>query len=151
VLLECDLASPRLARALGLAATPGLHEYLLWEATAAQILQPLVLGGPAAQGASDPLICIPAGAQAPDPATMLNSESFRHAVEKLRRAYELTILTGPALGPDRWALQSAAEVADTLFACIPPEQASTKGSRPVRAAIRRLPISALGAIVVASS
>jgi MinD-like ATPase involved in chromosome partitioning or flagellar assembly len=147
-LLECDLASPRLARALGLADAPGLHEYLLWEATAGQILQPLVLAGPAAHGVSDPLICIVAGAKAPNPSAVLNSESFRHAVGKLRRAYDLTILTGPALGPDRWALQSAAEVADTLFACVSPAQSSTKGSRPIRAAIRRLPGAALGAIVV---
>jgi Mrp family chromosome partitioning ATPase len=150
-LLECDLANPRLARALGLAEAPGLHEYLRWEATAGQILQPLVLAGPAAKGASEPLICIAAGAKAPDPATVLNSEGFRHAVEKLRRAYDLVILTGPALGPGRWALRSAAEAADTLLACVSPAQASTKGSRPVRAAIRRLPVSALGAVVVGAS
>jgi hypothetical protein len=134
-----------------LAAGPGLHEYLLWEATAAEILQPLVLAGPAAKGASDPLICIPAGARAPDPAPVLGSESFRHAVGKLRRAYDLVILAGPSLGPDRWVVNPVAEVADTLCACVPPAQASTKGSRPVRAAIRRLPVTALGAIVVAAA
>src|SRR5262249_2328404 len=31
-LSECDLAQPRLAAQLGLAAEPGLHEYLRWEA-----------------------------------------------------------------------------------------------------------------------
>jgi len=36
-LLECDLAAPALAGELGLAAEPGLHEYLRWEATATQI------------------------------------------------------------------------------------------------------------------
>ena len=43
--------APRLAAELGPApASPGLHEYLRWEATAPEILQPLVLAGPAAGG-----------------------------------------------------------------------------------------------------
>ena len=61
VLVECDLARPRLAADLGLAPGPGLHEYLRWEAEAAEILQPLVLAGPAAAGAGEPLVCIAAG------------------------------------------------------------------------------------------
>src|SRR4051794_27601003 len=50
VLLECELLRPRLASALGLVAKPGLHEYLRWQASAAEILQPLVLAGPASGG-----------------------------------------------------------------------------------------------------
>ena len=41
-LLECDLAAPALAERLGLANGPGLHDYLLDEADASEILQPLV-------------------------------------------------------------------------------------------------------------
>ncbi len=96
-LLECDLAGPRLAVELGLAPAPGLHEYLRWEASAAEILQPLVLAGPAAHGVSDPLICVVAGRPAADPATLVELESFRHAMAKLRAAYDLVVLAGPPL------------------------------------------------------
>ena len=107
VLLECDLAAAALAAELGLAAGPGLHEYLRWEATPAQILQPLVLAGPAAAGAAAPLVCV--GAGAPGARTRRRcsaSESFRHAIAKLRGAYDLVVLVGPPLGSDRWALDA---------------------------------------------
>lgn len=148
VLLECDLARPGLASELGIEATPGLHEYLRWEATAAEILQPLALAGPAARGASEPLVCVTVGTQASDPATLLNSDSFRHAIAKLRGAYDLVVLAGPTAGPDRWSLESVAVAADLLLPCLTPEQASPRGQRPIRAALRRLRVTIPGAIVV---
>jgi hypothetical protein len=147
VLLECDLAGPRLAAELGLQTGPGLHEYLRWEATAAQILQPLVLAGPAAAGASAPLICVSGGAAAANPATLLGSESFRHAAAKLRSAYDLVVLAGPSPENDRPALDAAAAGADALLACVSPAQARRKGRR-LRAALRGLPVPTLGALVV---
>ena len=47
-LVECDVERPRLAADLGLEPTPGLHEYLRWEATPADVVQPLALAGSAA-------------------------------------------------------------------------------------------------------
>jgi polysaccharide biosynthesis transport protein len=146
-LLECDLAEPGLAAELGIEAGPGLHEYLRWEATPAQILQPLVLAGPAAARASAPLICVSAGAAAANPAALLGSESFRHAAAKLRRAYDLVVLAGPPPGGDRSALDAAAANADVLLACISPAQTG-RGGRELRTALRRLPIPALGALAV---
>ncbi len=67
VLVDCDLAKPRLAADLGLAEAPGVHEYLRWEATAPELLQPVALAGPASAGAGAPLAVIAAGRQAPDP------------------------------------------------------------------------------------
>src|SRR3954447_20811667 len=91
-LVECDLASPSLAVALELAPAPGLHEYLRWDAGAAQILQALVLAGPGSAGAEEPLVCVVAGEPTSSGAVLLSAESFRHAVENLRSAYELLIL-----------------------------------------------------------
>ncbi len=146
-LLECDLSRPRLAVELGLEAEPGLHEYLRWEATPAQILQPLALAGPAASRALAPLVCVSAGAPAADPATMLSSESFRHATEKLRGAYDLVVLAGPPHDSDRWALDATAATADALLACVSPVQSGREG-RELRTALRRLPVTTLGALVV---
>jgi receptor protein-tyrosine kinase len=149
-LVECDLSRPRLAAELGLEAGPGLHEYLRWEARAAQILQPLALAGPAARRASAPLVCISGGAPADESATLLRSESFRHAVAKLRNAYDLAVLVAPSRGSEGSAFETVAASADALLACVAPRQASGREARELRAAARRLPAELVGAVVVAA-
>lgn len=145
-LVEADLADPRLATALGLAAVPGLHEYLRWEATPQQILQPVALAGPAA-GSPGALACVVGGAPAADPATLFELESFRHAIAKLRRAYDLLVLSGPPLEAERPLLAAAAQV-DAVLVAIPPGGTSVRSARQLRARLRRLPVAVLGAIVV---
>jgi len=116
VLLECDLAQPALATTLGLAEAPGLHEYLRDEADANQILQPLVLAGPASGRATEPLTCIVAGEPEPEPVALLDSERCDHAIERLRRAYDLLVIAGPSLEEDADSLRALGEhVAVTLL------------------------------------
>lgn len=117
VLVECDLAAPRLGSTLGLEDTPGLGEYLRREAEAAEILQPLVLAGPASGRATAPLACIVAGAPSAEGAALLGSDEFRHATAKLRRAYEIAVLDGPPLS-DFDSLPVAAEHSDLTIACV---------------------------------
>jgi len=148
VLLECDLVRPRLAADLGLAPAPGLHEYLRWEATAPEILQPLVLAGPASGRAADPLVCIAAGRRAADPATLINLASFRHALAKLRSAYDLVVLAGPAIDSGYGSLEVLAGAADVLLAAVPPAAVSGRRRRALHAALRKLPVVTAGAIVV---
>lgn len=147
-LLECDLVRPRLAAELGLAADPGLHEYLRWEATAPEILQPLALAGPASAGATDPLVCIVAGRRAADPATLVTLASFRHALAKLRTAYDLVVLAGPGLDSAYGSLEALALEADTVLAAVSPAAATGRPRRQLRAALRKLPTPVAGAIVV---
>jgi Mrp family chromosome partitioning ATPase len=116
-LLECDLATPALALTLGLDATPGLHEYLLGETGATQLLQPLTLAGPASGGASEPLVCIVAGTPEPAPVALLDSDRCDQAIQKLRRAYDLLAIVGPPLGKDAETLLALAEHADATIAC----------------------------------
>ncbi len=148
VLVECDLARPRLAVDLGLAPSPGLHEYLRWEAKPEQILQPLALAGPASAGASEPLVFIAAGRQAPDPTTLLGLQSFRHMSAKLGAAYDLVVLVGPALADGAPGLGAIAASAETMLVAISPPQASRRGGRALRTAVAALPVAALGAVVV---
>jgi receptor protein-tyrosine kinase len=148
VLVECDLARPRLALELGLTPTPGLHEYLRWEASAPEILQPLALAGPAADGAEEPLVCIAAGRQAPDPGTLLGLQSFRHMAAKLRHAYELVVIWGPPLAAGPAALGPLAAEADGLLVGLPPDATSRRTLRSIRAELRRLPATPLGAVLV---
>jgi Mrp family chromosome partitioning ATPase len=147
-LLECDLARPRLAADLGLSPTPGLHEYLRWEATPAEILQPLALAGPAAVPRAEPLICAVAGRQAADAKTLLGLRSFAHMAAKLRGAYDLVVLAGPAIEADPDSLASVASHADGVLAAIAPEQAAGRELRAAGGIIARLPAAALGAVIV---
>lgn len=116
-LLECDLAGPALASRLGLAAGPGLHEYLLERAEASEILQPLVLAGPASGRATEPLACIVAGEPEPEPVALLDSERCDHAIERLRRAYDLLVVDGPPLSEDADALRALTEHTAVTIAC----------------------------------
>ncbi len=150
ILVECDLARPRLATDLGLSQSPGLHEYLRWEATAAEILQPLALAGERASAASEPLVCVAAGRLAADPATLLGLQSFRHMAAKLRSGYDLVVLSGPEIGSDPACLEAIGAEADGVLAAVSSQQASDGAQKPLRSVLSRLPASVLGTVIVAS-
>ncbi len=146
VLVECDLERPRLAEDLGLSPTPGLHEYLRWEATPPDVVQPIVLAGSAA---SEPgaLACVTAGRQAGSARALLDLGSFRHMTAKLREAYEFTILLGPPLEGAGGALGSAAAESDAIVAALtqPPDRRYAKATFEALSWLQARP---LGAIVV---
>jgi Mrp family chromosome partitioning ATPase len=146
-LIECDLGEPRLAEALNLAPTPGLHEYLSQDADAGEILQSLALAGPASARATSPLVCVVAGRPTEDGNALLASEDFRHAAEKLRHAYEFVVVAGPPLGRDGSLLGEVAAVVDTTVACVPRSAVDGKRGKAVAVAMRRLPAPPAGLIV----
>src|ERR1700742_458856 len=146
-LVECDVERPRLADELGLQAVPGLHEYLRWEATPPDVVQPLVLAGSAAAGAAAPLACVTAGRQSDRPRALLDLGSFRHMTAKLREAYELVVLLGPPLEGSGGPLGSAAAGADC--AVLPLTEApSERAAKATPAALAWLDARPLGAVVV---
>jgi polysaccharide biosynthesis transport protein len=145
ILVECDLARPHLAAHVGLAAAPGLHEYLRWEAEPADVLQPVALGGLAANGDADPLACVCGGRPASKTETLLGLQSFAHMVEKLRAAYELVVFSGAPVAEEPGPCLAAARQADAIVAATP---ATATGDRTLGKAIKRLPIPPLGTIVV---
>ena len=149
ILVECDVGRPRLAAELGLAAEPGLHEYLRWEATPAELLQPVVLAGSAA-AVEEPLICVAAGRAATDPATLLGLGSFRHMTAKLREAYELRVLLGPPLGNGDAGLGAVAAEAEALLLALPPDYGGGQRAKTVGTFARRLGPRPLGAVLVGS-
>jgi Mrp family chromosome partitioning ATPase len=150
IVVECDLARPRLAAQVGLAAVPGLHEYLRWEAEPADVLQPVVLAGPAAAAAEEPLVCICGGRPATKAETLLGLQSFGHMIEKLRGAYELVFVIGAAADGEPGPCVAAARHADAAIAGLPEFAARGRAGRDLRAAIRRLPVPALGTIAVSN-
>lgn len=135
-LLEADLAAPRLAGVLGLSPGPGLHEYLLGKAEAPRILQALVLAGPASARATEPLACIVAGAPGPASAPLLASERCRHAIGRMRDAYDLLVIDGPGLDRNLDAVRELTGLADATIVCGGREEIP-----------RRLPIAVSGLVV----
>jgi Mrp family chromosome partitioning ATPase len=121
-----------------------VHEYLRWEAEPADVLQPVMLAGPAAGAAREPLVCICAGRPASKTETLLGLQSFAHMVEKLRGAYELVVVVAPPAITEPDACSMAARQADAVLAALP----SGGRDKLLRSAIRRLGIPALGAIAV---
>ncbi|MFL5900782.1 MAG: hypothetical protein ACJ75S_06235 [Solirubrobacterales bacterium] len=116
-LLEADLAAPVLAGELGLSPGPGLHEYLLGEAAARQILQALVLAGPASGLAVEPLACIVAGESGSASVPLLATERCRHAIGRLRAAYDLLVIDGPGFDRDPEAVRKLTGLADATIVC----------------------------------
>jgi Mrp family chromosome partitioning ATPase len=146
-LVECDVERPRLAVDLGLSPTPGLHEYLRWEATPADVVQPLALAGAAATPDVGSLACVVAGRPGGAPRALLGLGSFRHMTTKLREAYELVILLGPPLEGAGGALDTAAEEADCSLAALVgrPNRRAAKASHEALSWLNAPP---LGAVVV---
>lgn len=145
ILVDCDLARPKLAGSVGIAPSPGLHEYLRWEAEPRDVLQPVSLAGAAAGDGTAQLVCFAAGRPAAKTETLLGLQSFAHMVAKLRGAYELVLLLAPPLLSEPAACLAVAAQADRVVA------GEAKGSdRAVKKALRGLPVPALGSIAVGS-
>jgi Mrp family chromosome partitioning ATPase len=148
--VECDIEHPRLAVDLGLAATPGLHEYLRWEARPGEIVQPLALAGSAASTEAGTLACIVAGRPGEKAQTLLGLGSFRHMTAKLRKAYGLVVLLGPPLEGAGGALDTAAAEADCSIAALV-ERPNRRAAKASHEALAWLQAPPLGAIVVGGS
>jgi len=146
-LIECDVERPRIAADLGLSPAPGLHEYLRWEVTPGDIVQPLTLAGSASAHGAGPLACVCAGRPARDARTLLGLGSFHHMTTKLREAYDLVVLLGPPLEGAGGALSSAAAESDCVLAALSsaPDRRAAKANAE---ALSWLGAAPLGAVVI---
>jgi Mrp family chromosome partitioning ATPase len=116
-LMECELAEPGLADALGLASAPGLHEYLCGTAETESILKPVALAGPGSAAATEPLVCVVAGRPSSSGSYLFASDAFGRALAGIRAAYDFLVLDGPGL--DQWSSLTQAMVhADATIACL---------------------------------
>jgi receptor protein-tyrosine kinase len=145
ILVECDLARPRLATQVGLDPRPGLHEYLRWEAEPAEVLRPVAMTGPESAGNEGQLVCVCGGEPATEADALLGLQSFSHVVEKLRSGYELVLLLAPPVLAEPDTCRVVVSQTDAVVASVAGES-----SRELRQAVNRLPTPALGAIAVAS-
>lgn len=124
MLVEADLTRPTLAAALGLPATPGLHEALRGDRTLAEVAYPL----------SERLSVVVAGSAAGDSDPLMRAFALRDPGHRLPDRRTIAILDLPPLiGPGYSPL--AARVADVLVLVV---RAGVTPVDMVRAALARL-------------
>jgi septum formation inhibitor-activating ATPase MinD len=68
--------------------------------------------------------------------------------QKLRAAYEFVVLAAPSLLSEQGAALALAALADAVVVALPAAEAERRAARPLRAALKRLPVPALGKIAV---
>jgi len=88
VLVDCDLRKPRLHKIFHLDSQPGLSNYLTGSAALEEILRPTDIPS---------LKIITAGAKPPNPANLLNSETFKELLTLLRERFQHIIIDTPPL------------------------------------------------------
>ncbi len=90
VMIDCDLRKPKLHQIFQLDSQPGLSNYLTGSAGLEEILRPTII---------PKLRIITAGSRPPNPANLLNSETFKELLAHLRERFRHIIIdTPPVLG-----------------------------------------------------
>lgn len=107
LLVECDLRrSSQLSARFGLAARPGLVDYLRGTAKPNEILQRVAFdfgqsangGAPDTEALSE-FVCITAGSSVPNPPELLETDRFRTFLEDVSGVYDVVILDSTPLLP----------------------------------------------------
>ena len=151
VLLECDLRRPVLAKRLGVAAVPGLTDYLADNATREGVVQvvPTTDGAPTDRrldvGGERNLACITAGTIPARPAEVLSSERFPALLSELREAYEVIILDSSPLLPVADTLELVPYASD-IIVCVRCDQTTRSEAEAAKACLERLPRKPAGVV-----
>lgn len=98
-LLEVDLRNPTISRARGLKASPGLGELLTHQVDLGEAAQePQFGGGSNGAGRNESLTVITAGATAPNPAELLQSQAMTDLLARLGGEFDFVVVDAPPVG-----------------------------------------------------
>lgn len=154
LLVECDLRRPSLARRMRLKPVPGLTDYLLGNATPADVLQvvdlrpPRALGGEPSRRAAKAgsMVCITAGTPVTTAPELLSSARFDGFLAKVVKAYDLVVLDASPLLAVSDPLEMVPH-ADAVLVCVRAQQTTREQARAVRSALGHLPERPAGAVL----
>ncbi|MDX6662766.1 MAG: protein-tyrosine kinase, partial [Solirubrobacterales bacterium] len=149
LLVECDLHRPVLASRLGLAARPGLTDYLAGQVGPQEVVQPVRLVPPAALStglASVGLSCLVAGGGSARPAELLGSQRFRAFLDQVSRAYDLVVCDGPPILEQAGADQLL-EAVEAALLCVRLGQTTHEQAAIAKAEIDRAGVEIAGLLV----
>ena len=107
VALMCtDFRRPRLSKALGVKAKPGITDYLIGNAKLSEIIRESPF--------SPSLFVLPEGSLPPNPAELLMGEHMRTLVDELKKDYDYIVFDTPPIG----AVTDAKIIAEYVTSCI---------------------------------
>ncbi len=112
IVVEADLRRPAFDQLLGLAAGPGLSEYLAGAASPRDVIRVVPITDQEAAGEDRrSLICVPAGHRRSEPMELLSEARFRALSAQLLRVYDLVIYDTPPLlaAPEAGLVAAVAE------------------------------------------
>jgi Mrp family chromosome partitioning ATPase/capsular polysaccharide biosynthesis protein len=165
LLIDCDLRRPSIADRFGLSRGPGLADYLLGDATPADVVQVIELpalgrvtsrngNGPSHGDGADGetgvprrrLACITAGSRVPETAELLGSERFAAFLRDVTDAYDQVVLdSGPLLAvADTTLLLAETEAA---LICVRSQRTTQDQAAALKQAVERLPHRLIGVVV----
>lgn len=104
-LIEADLRRPTVAAALGIIGEVGMTSVLIGRASVEDVIQPL----------GDNFSVIASGQVPPNPSELLNSETFRRTVAKVRELFDVVVVDTAPLLPVADGSQIAAHAEATVL------------------------------------
>ncbi len=159
LLVECDLRRPSLPERLSISRSPGLSDYLVGEAAAAEILQVVTLSEvlasnnghrgevqSSAPALAGKMVVIAAGSQSIRPAELLGSQRFRDFLEQVVAAYDIVVIDTPPLLSVSDTLEIVPLV-DGVLLCIRADQTTRDQARAVKEVLNHLPERTTGIVV----
>lgn len=153
LLVECDLRRPTLAARLGIKPEPGLTDYLVGEASPAEVLQTLappaapINGDRPADGAeAASFAVIVAGSRARQPAELLRSARCQSFFDEVKEAYDVVIV-------DSCPLLSVADtlellpLSDAVVICVRASKTTRDQASAAKAALSHFPQRPAGLVL----
>jgi capsular exopolysaccharide synthesis family protein len=144
LLVECDLRRPVLADRLGLAAVPGLTDFLTGSAQPQEIIRPItpeMLGRDTRdarrQNKPGTFVCITAGAQVPRPTDLLNDGRFHTFLAEVGAAYEVVVVDSAPILPVGDTLAIVPD-ASTVLLCVRLRQTTRDQAQSAQETLERL-------------
>lgn len=151
LLVECDLRRPTLADRMGLAASPGMTDYLIGDARPEDILQTVEIGGQSPRSDGDApspstLVCITAGTLSPQPTELLGSQRFAEFIGAVSEVYDAVIIDSCPLLPVADTLAIVPHVGRIVM-CVRASRTTRDQARAAAAALQHFPDRPTGIVV----
>jgi len=155
LLVECDMRRPTMAKRMGIAASPGLSDYLVGEATPEAILQNVRVsdGRPTPKDGAEELpghgpciVCITAGTPTPQPAELLGSQRFAAFLGQVSEVYDAVVIDTCPLLPVADTLEIVPHVGRVVL-CVRASRTTRDQARAANAVLAHFPDRPTGVVV----